>query len=115
MPALRASGLVGTHSQPPDSAVLPPNTGCFSTTMTFSPCFFAVMAVARPPAPVPTTSTSQVTFSLSLMSSSVCLNALSARAEDSRDRPDSMIAWTRVLHRLLFDTLDELLTFQSTQ
>jgi hypothetical protein len=83
--------------------------------MTFSPCFFAVMAVARPPAPVPTTSTSHITFSLSLMSSSVCLNALSVRAEDLQDHPDSMIARTRLQHRLLFDTLDELLTFQSTQ
>jgi DNA-binding transcriptional LysR family regulator len=35
MPARRASGLPGTHIQPPDHAVAPPNTGSFSTTITF--------------------------------------------------------------------------------
>jgi hypothetical protein len=37
-------GLHGTQAQPPDQAVAPPNTGSFSTTMTFSPCHAAVTA-----------------------------------------------------------------------
>src|SRR6266702_3133872 len=58
MPARRASGLPGTHIQPPDHAVAPPNTGSFSTTMTFRPCHAAVTAADNPPAPDPMTRTS---------------------------------------------------------
>ena len=58
IPAAVASGLRGSHIQPPDQAVVPPNCGSFSTTSTFRPCDAAVMAVAMPEAPVPTTNTS---------------------------------------------------------
>ncbi|MNC41054.1 hypothetical protein D3C75_898020 [compost metagenome] len=58
MPARRASGLHGTHIQPPDQAVAPPNTGSFSTTTTFWPCQAAVTAADRPAAPEPMTRTS---------------------------------------------------------
>src|SRR5258708_9655476 len=59
MPARRASGLSGAHIQPPDQAVVPPNTGSFSATITFKPCQAAVTAAERPPAPEPMTSRSQ--------------------------------------------------------
>jgi len=58
MPAARASGLRGTHIQPPDQAVVPPSTGSFSTTTTSSPNQAAVTAALRPPAPEPITSRS---------------------------------------------------------
>ncbi|MCY1450843.1 hypothetical protein D9M71_676800 [compost metagenome] len=61
MPARCASGLHGTHIQPPDQAVAPPNTASFSTTMTFCPCQAAVTAVDKPAAPEPMTSTSHST------------------------------------------------------
>src|SRR5216684_1707662 len=60
MPARFASGLPGTHIHPPDQAVAPPNTGSFSTTITLRPCQAAVTAAARPEAPEPTTSRSQL-------------------------------------------------------
>ena len=50
-PARRARGLHGTHAQPPDHAVAPPNTGSFSTTITFRPCQAAVTAADSPAAP----------------------------------------------------------------
>ena len=54
-----ARRLPGIQSTPPEKAVVPPKTGAFSTTTTSSPCFLAVIAVERPPAPEPITSTSQ--------------------------------------------------------
>ena len=56
--------ISGTQSQPPDRAVVPPNTACFSMTMTAQPKYRAVMAADRPPAPEPTTSTSHETLSI---------------------------------------------------
>src|SRR3989344_3848482 len=52
---LRPWYLSGTHSTPPDSAVVPPNTGSFSSTATCRPRLRAVIAAARPAAPEPTT------------------------------------------------------------
>ena len=60
------AGLPGIQSTPPEKAVVPPKTGSFSTTMTSRPDFFATIAVESPPAPEPTTSTSQVKRLLSL-------------------------------------------------
>src|SRR3954464_14021832 len=60
MPARRASGFSGAQIQPPDQAVVPPNTGSFSATMTFRPCQAAVTAADNPPEPEPITSRSQV-------------------------------------------------------
>src|SRR5262249_11836259 len=59
MPARRASGLRGTHIQPPDHAVVPPNTGSFSATTTWRPCQAAFTAADSPLAPDPITSRSQ--------------------------------------------------------
>ena len=55
IPARCASGFSGVHIQPPDHAVVPPNTGSFSATITSRPCQAAVTAADRPPAPDPTT------------------------------------------------------------
>ena len=52
MPARCASGLPGTHIQPPDHAVAPPNTGSFSTTITLRRCQAAVTAAARTASPL---------------------------------------------------------------
>jgi hypothetical protein len=62
MPARRARGLImsGAQIHPPDHAVAPPSTSSFSATMTFSPWKAAVTAADSPPAPDPTTRTSQV-------------------------------------------------------
>src|SRR6266850_7244558 len=59
-PSRRATGFPGTHSQPPDHAVVPPNTGSFSTTTTRRPCTRAQIAAANPAAPDPITRTSMV-------------------------------------------------------
>src|SRR5690349_16651712 len=58
MPARLASGLHGSHIQPPDHAVVPPNTSSFSHRMTDKPSVAEVTAVERPPAPDPSTRTS---------------------------------------------------------
>ena len=58
MPCSVARRVPGIHSQPPERAVVPPKRGSFSTTSTFKPCDAAVIAVAMPEAPLPTTSTS---------------------------------------------------------
>src|SRR5207244_13390603 len=55
-----ARGLPGTNFHPLDQAVAPPNTDSFSTTTTLRPCHAAVTAAARPEAPEPTTSRSQL-------------------------------------------------------
>ena len=58
--ALRASGLRGIHIQPPDQAVVPPNTALLLDDHNFSPWHAAVdRRPTSPPAPEPITSTSQ--------------------------------------------------------
>ncbi len=46
MPARTASGLRGAYIHPPDHAVVPPNTGSFSATITRRPACAAVTAAA---------------------------------------------------------------------
>src|SRR4051794_9565146 len=60
-PSARASGFSGTHIQPPDHAVAPPQVASFSATTTRRPCQAAVTAADRPAAPAPITSRSQST------------------------------------------------------
>jgi hypothetical protein len=58
MPSAFDFGLHGIHNTPPERAVVPPNSGSFSTTSTERPALAAVTAVARAPAPDPATITS---------------------------------------------------------
>src|SRR3954447_24343528 len=71
MPFCFACGLPGIQRMPPEKAVVPPNWGSFSSTITSSPALRAVIAAASPLAPEPTTRTSQLSPPFSMFVSSL--------------------------------------------
>ena len=56
-PTSKARGLAGIHGQPAEYAVVPPNTGARSSSVTCAPARAADDAAHRPAAPLPTTTT----------------------------------------------------------
>ncbi len=60
MPSARMTGLFGTQTTPPDIAVEPPTSSCFSSTSALAPAASAVSAATMPPPPDPTITKSTV-------------------------------------------------------
>src|SRR5687767_2672963 len=100
-PAASTCRLAGAQRPAPDSAVVPPKYGAFSTSVTRSPRTAAVRAATSPPAPEPTTTTSLSVRSFGALSTGAILvehvpvvkrrrpgeQPFSARLDDRADDP----------------------------
>jgi hypothetical protein len=60
----------GIQTPPPDRAVEPPHWAAFSTMTTDRPCSLAVIAVDMPAAPEPTTTTSKISLTATILRAS---------------------------------------------